>query len=196
MKARKATIHRSTRETDITVSLNLDGTGRAAVDTGLPFLNHMLELFAKHGLLDLTIRARGDLAVDYHHTVEDLGLTLGEALDQALGSRAGIVRCGHACVPMDDTLARAVVDLGGRPYLVWEFANRARKILAFDLALLREFALALTVKGRLNLHVAQLYGRDPHHAYEAAFKAMARALASAARRDPRVQGVPSSKGML
>ena len=196
MKVRKATIHRATRETDIAVSLNLDGMGRAAVDTGLPFLDHMLELFAKHGLLDLTIRARGDLAVDYHHTVEDLGLTLGEALDRALGSRVGIIRCGHAYVPMDDALARAVVDLGGRPYLVWEFDNRARKIMAFDVNLIEEFLRAFCIQARMNLHVAQLYGREPHHAYESVFKALARALREAVARDPRETGIPSSKGVL
>jgi imidazoleglycerol-phosphate dehydratase len=196
MKRRQAAIHRKTRETDITVRLDLDGEGRSTVETGIPFLNHMLELFSKHSLMDLEIKAGGDLDVDYHHTVEDLGLVLAEALDQALGDRKGIVRYGWSYVPMDDALSRAVVDLGGRPYLVYEVANRTRKIRDFDLRVVREFWQAFCVKGRLNLHVAQLYGQDPHHAYESLFKAVARALAAACARDPRVRGVPSSKGMM
>ncbi len=196
MKKRAASVERKTRETDIRVSLTIDGCGRYAVDTGIPFLNHMLELFSKHSLIDCVIRAKGDLAVDYHHTVEDLGLVLGDALDQALGDRKGIVRYGSAYVPMDDALSRAVVDLGGRPYLVYEVANRTRKIRDFNLILVHEFFQAFTVKARLNLHIAQLYGAEPHHAYEAIFKAVARAVRAAATRDPREQGVPSSKGTL
>lgn len=196
MKKRTARVARKTRETDITVALVVDGSGVSKVDTGLPFLNHMLELLAKHSLMDLQIRARGDTDVDDHHTVEDLGLALGEALDSALGDRHGIVRYGSAHIPMDDALSRAAVDLGGRPYLVLHMANRARRIKTFDLGLVREFFLAFTVRARLNLHIEQLYGVEPHHAYESAFKAVARALGEAVRRDPRVKGVPSSKGIL
>ncbi|MEI6787488.1 MAG: imidazoleglycerol-phosphate dehydratase HisB [bacterium] len=196
MKKRTATVARKTRETDIQVAVTIDGTGVSSVETGMPFLNHMLELFSKHSLMDLTVKAKGDLEVDYHHTVEDLGLVLGDALDQALGDRKGIVRYGWSYIPMDDALSRAVVDLGGRPYLVYEVANRTRKIRDFNLILIREFFQAFTVKARLNLHIAQLYGQEPHHAYEAIFKAVARALGEACRRDSRVQGVPSSKGAI
>lgn len=196
MKRRKAKIERKTRETDIRIVLNVDGRGRYAVETGIPFMNHMIELFAKHALLDLTVKAQGDLAVDYHHTVEDVGLVLGDALDRALADRSGIVRYGTAYVPMDDALCRAVIDLGGRPYLVYSVANRTRKIRDFNLILVHEFFQAFTVKARLNLHIDQLYGDEPHHAYEAMFKAVARALRTAVARDPRETGVPSSKGTL
>ena len=196
MKKRAAVVKRKTRETDITVNLVIDGTGRSQVDTGLPFLNHMLDLFARHSLMDLTVRARGDIEVDYHHLTEDLGLVLGEALDKALGARKGIVRYGWSYIPMDDALSRAVVDLGGRPYLVYEVANRARKIRDFDLILIHEFFQAFVVKARMNLHLAQIYGKEPHHAYESLFKSAARALGAACRCDPRVTGVPSSKGAI
>ena len=196
MKPRTAHIKRATRETQIEVKLVLDGHGRFKVDTGLPFLNHMLELFARHALMDLRLRARGDLAVDYHHTVEDLGLCLGRALDKALGNRRGIRRYGCATIPMDDSLSRVVVDLGGRPYLVYEVANKRRKILAFDVSLIKEFLQAFCVQARMNLHVAHLYGREPHHAYESIFKALARALREAVARDARETGIPSSKGTL
>lgn len=196
MKKRTATVARKTRETDIKVAVTIDGKGVSRVDTGMPFLNHMLELFAKHSLMDLTVKATGDLEVDYHHTVEDLGLVLGDAIDQALGDRVGIVRYGWSYIPMDDALSRAVVDLGGRPYLVYEVANRTRKIRDFNLILIREFFQAFAVKARLNLHIAQLYGQEPHHAYEAMFKAVARAMGEACRKDSRVRGVPSSKGAI
>jgi len=193
---RTATVARTTRETDIRLTLAIDGQGRYTVETGIPFLNHMLELFSKHSLMDLKIAAKGDLAVDYHHTVEDLGLVLGEALDRALADRKGIVRYGAAFVPMDESLSRAVVDLGGRPYLVYDVANRTRKIRDFNLILVREFFQAFVVKARLNLHLVQFYGDEPHHAYEAMFKAVARALRTAVAHDPRERGVPSSKGTL
>ena len=196
MKKRAAAIERKTRETDIALKLVVDGSGTYKVDTGIPFLNHMLELFSKHALMDLTVRARGDIEVDYHHTAEDLGLVLGDALDKALGDRKGITRYGSAYVPMDDALSRAVVDLGGRPYLVYEVANRTRKIKDFDVILVHEFFQAFTVRARLNLHIAQLYGKEPHHAYESLFKAVARALSTACQRDARVVGVPSSKGAI
>ena len=196
MKKRTARVARKTRETDIKVSLTIEGKGVSRVETGMPFLNHMLELFSKHSLMDLTVDATGDLEVDYHHTVEDLGLVLGDAIDQALGDRKGIVRYGWSYVPMDDALSRAVVDLGGRPYLVYDVANRTRKIRDFNLILIREFFQAFAVKARMNLHISQLYGVEPHHAYEAIFKAVARALGEACQKDPRVQGVPSSKGAI
>jgi len=196
MKNRSATVARKTRETDIKVSVNLDGSGISKIEMDIPFLSHMLELFSKHSLIDLSIVAKGDLAVDYHHTVEDLGLVLGDAMDQALGDRKGIVRYGSAYIPMDDALSRAVVDLGGRPFMVYEVANRTRKIRDFDLLLIREFFQAFTVKARMNLHIAQLYGKEPHHAYEAIFKAVARAMSAACQKDARVKGVPSSKGAI
>ncbi|MCX6995499.1 MAG: imidazoleglycerol-phosphate dehydratase HisB [Kiritimatiellaeota bacterium] len=196
MKKRIASIQRTTKETDIAVKLNLDGGGGGAIATGLPFLNHMLELLAKHSLLDLTIRARGDLAVDYHHTVEDLGLALGSALNHALGDRRGIGRYGWCLLPMDETLSRVALDLGGRPYLVLRMACRKKKILDFDLGLLADFFRAFTTEARMNLHIHQLYGREPHHAWESVFKGVARALRQAVALDPRVKGVPSSKGRI
>lgn len=196
MKKRRAVVQRKTRETTIAVRLDLDGVGRCRVATGLPFLDHMLELLGKHALWDLEIRARGDLEVDYHHTVEDLGLALGTALNQALGTRAGIGRYGWALLPMDDALSRVALDLGGRPFLVFEMTNKRRKILEFDLGLIGEFFRAFTVQARMNLHVRQLYGTDPHHAYESVFKGVARALRMACAHDARVRGVPSSKGLL
>ena len=196
MTQRIASIQRTTRETNIAVKLNLDGTGHGAIDTGLPFLNHMLELLAKHSLIDLTIRAKGDLAVDYHHTVEDLGLALGSALNRALGDRRGIGRYGWCLLPMDETLSQVALDLGGRPFLVLRMACRKKKILDFELALLEEFFRAFVTEARLNLHVQQLYGAEPHHAWESVFKGVARALRLAVARDPRVRGVPSSKGRI
>jgi len=193
---RTATVLRKTRETDISVVLNVDGSGAYRVKTGLPFLNHMLELLAKHALIDLTLKARGDTDVDYHHIAEDLGLVLGEALDQALGDRQGLARYGWGYAPMDDALSRAVVDLGGRPYLVYKVAHRSRRIRDFDLQLVEEFFRAFGVRGRMNLHIEQLYGKDAHHAYESMFKAVAKALSLAVARDPRVKGVPSSKGRI
>ncbi|HBA83305.1 MAG TPA: imidazoleglycerol-phosphate dehydratase HisB [Verrucomicrobia bacterium] len=196
MKKRTAKVVRKTKETDITVSLNLDGDGTYRIETGLPFFNHMLELFSKHSLIDLNLQAKGDLAVDYHHTVEDVGLALGEALNQALGDRKGIGRYGSALLPMDESLSRVVVDLGGRPYLVLEMANKKKKILDFDLGLIHEFFRAFVVQTRMNLHIRHLYGADPHHAYESVFKGLARALRTACTPDPRVRGVPSSKGRI
>ncbi|MFT5123054.1 MAG: imidazoleglycerol-phosphate dehydratase [Kiritimatiellia bacterium] len=196
MSERTATIQRDTRETQIHLTLNLDGTGQANIDTGVPFFNHMLELLTKHALIDLDVKATGDLDVDYHHTVEDVGLVLGQALNQALGDRKGIRRYGHALLPMDEALARVAIDLGGRPYLVFEVNHPERKILDFDLGLLEEFFRAFITEGRLNLHAAHLYGKDVHHAYESIFKGVAKALDMALTRDPRVQGVPSSKGTI
>ena len=196
MKTRTAQVSRTTRETDIRVALNLDGQARYRVKTGLPFMDHMLDLFAKHELFDLDVRAKGDLAVDFHHTVEDLGLVLGEALDRALGDRQGLVRYGWCAMPMDESLSLVAVDLGGRPYLVYEIANRRRKIRDFDVGLVKEFMRAFSTQARMNLHVLHLYGDEPHHAYESVFKGLARALAAACARDPRVRGVPSSKGRI
>ena len=196
MKKRKAIVARNTRETQIRAELDVDGNGRYEIETGLPFFNHMLELMAKHSLVDLKLQATGDLAVDHHHTVEDVGLALGDALNQALGDRKGIERYGFSLMPMDETLSRVVLDLGGRPYLVVEMANKKKKILDFELSLLVEFLRAFATQARMNLHVRQFYGTDAHHAWESVFKGLARALKAACRRDPRVKGVPSSKGIL
>lgn len=196
MTQRTAQEARKTRETDITVEVNLDGTGRNTIDTGLPFMNHMLELLARHALLDMAVHARGDLEVDYHHTVEDIGFTLGTAMDKALGSRKGIRRYGAAFVPMDEALSRVVVDLGGRPYMVINMGCKKRKILEFELSLLREFLQAFMVQARMNLHVEQFYGQEAHHAYESVFKALGRALREACAIDPRETDVPSSKGTI
>jgi len=196
MTERRATLHRKTRETDITVTLNLDGTGVSAIHTGIPFLDHMLELFSRHALIDLDVQASGDLEVDYHHTVEDLGLVIGTCIDQALGERKGIRRYGWCQLPMDESLAEVAVDLGGRPFLVWSIANRKQKIRDFDVKLLEEFFRALIVQAKMNLHVRHLYGDEVHHAYEAVFKGFARAMRMASEADPRDTRVPSSKGVL
>ncbi len=193
---RKAKISRKTKETEITVDLNIDGSGVYRNATGIPFLDHMLDLLSKHSLIDLKVRARGDLDVDYHHTVEDVGLVIGQALDKALGKRAGITRYGSALLPMDEAMSRVAIDLGGRPFLVYSLATRTRKIRDFDVQLIEEFFRAFSTAGRMNLHIAQLYGKDVHHAVESVFKGVARALRQACTKDPRVKGVPSSKGSL
>lgn len=196
MKKRTAEIRRITRETRINIRINLDGNGSARVNSSIPFLDHMLTLLARHSLYDLFLKAKGDLTVDLHHTVEDIGLCLGMAVNKALGDRRGIRRYGWAYAPMDDALSRAVIDLGGRPFLSYNVANKRRKILDFDLSLIAEFLQAFCVQARMNLHLAQLYGREPHHAYESLFKALALALRSAVARDANEKGVPSSKGLL
>lgn len=193
---RRATVRRSTRETDIRLTLALDGTGAASVETGIAFVDHMLELLARHGLFDLEATARGDLAVDAHHTVEDLGLVLGQALREALGDKAGIRRFGEATVPLDEALVQVVVDLSGRPFLVYDVRITQEKIGQFDVELIHDFLLAFANAGGLNLHVRMLSGRNPHHIVEATFKGLARALDCATQRDPRVRGVPSTKGTL
>ncbi len=196
MRKRTAEVSRRTRETSVRVRLNLDGEGKVNIRTGLGFLDHMLELLGRHSLIDLTLAAKGDIHVDYHHTVEDIGLVMGQALDRALGTRKGISRYGWSIVPMDDALSWAAVDLGGRPYLVLQTATRRRKILDFDLGLIRDFLQALVTQGKFNLHILQLYGKDPHHAYESVFKALARAMRMAVTIDPREKGVPSTKGKI
>jgi imidazoleglycerol-phosphate dehydratase len=193
---RAASVARRTKETDITLGLTVDGRGRYEVETGVPFLNHMLELFARHGFFDLTVRARGDLEVDYHHTVEDVGLALGQALREALGDKAGIRRFGEATVPLDEALVSSVVDLSGRPFLVYDVRIEQAKIGNFDVELIHDFLLALTNQAAMNLHVRMASGRNPHHVVEATFKSLARALDVATQRDPRVAGVLSTKGIL
>ncbi len=194
MRARIAEIGRNTTETRISGSFAIDGGGRYKIETGVPFFNHMLELLTKHALFDLSLEANGDLAVDYHHTVEDVGLVLGKALADALGDREGIARYGYSLLPMDDALAQVAVDLGGRPFLVYKMANRKRKIRDFDLHIIEHFFRSFCDQARINLHIVQPYGDDVHHAYEAVFKGVARALYMACALDPRVKGVPSSKG--
>jgi imidazoleglycerol-phosphate dehydratase len=194
---RQATLHRQTAETDIRVTLDLDGSGTHRVATGIPFLDHMLAQVARHGRLDLSIEARGDLHVDLHHTVEDVGIVLGDAVSRALGEQAGIVRYGAARVPMDDALASAVIDLSGRPYLVFQAPQLRGRIGDFDADLVREFFQGLSSHLRANVHLSVEYGQNLHHMAEALFKAAGRALDQATRPDPRLEGgVPSTKGML
>jgi imidazoleglycerol-phosphate dehydratase len=194
--SRTGAAKRRTGETDISVELTLDGQGRAEINTGLPFFDHMLTLTAVHGLLDLTVKAVGDTTVDGHHTVEDVGLVLGQALDEALGDRQGIVRYGSALVPMDESLVRGVIDLSGRPYLVYDVAPPTERVGDFDTQLPREFFGAVVGRGRLTLHLTGLSGVNSHHLIEAVFKAFGRALREACRLDPARAGVPSSKGVL
>lgn len=193
---RSATIRRQTSETDIQLTLALDGPGRGDILTGVGFLDHLLTALAVHGLLDLHVRATGDLHIDPHHTIEDVGIVLGQALDQALGDRAGIQRMGHAYVPMDEALAFVAVDLSGRPYSVIRAKWHSPAIGQMPTSLVGHFLESLAVHGRLNLHARVLYGRDDHHQAEALFKATGRALADALALDPRRGGVPSTKGTL
>ena len=194
--ARSASIHRRTKETDVRVKLNLDGSGRGRIDTGLPFLDHMLALFARHGLFDLEIVCKGDLEIDDHHSVEDIALTLGQALREALGDKTGINRYGETIVPMDEALCRSVIDLSGRFYLVYEVQTKRQRIGNFSVELAEHFWRSFAETAKFNLHIDCLRGRNTHHILEGTFKATARALKQAVARDPRNQGVPSTKGVL
>ena len=192
---RRGTKTRKTKETNITVSLKLDARGVAKVATGIPFLDHMLELIAVHGLMDLTVTASGDLEVDQHHTVEDVGLVLGRALDDALGDRVGIVRFASITLPMDECLVNVAIDLGGRPAFAYDLVPTERIVGSFDTTLMPHFLESFAQTGRLTLHVTQLRGGNPHHLLEAASKALGRVIDAASRKDPRRAGkVPSSKG--
>lgn len=194
---REAKIERKTSETSIALKIVVDGKGDSKLVTGIPFFDHMLTLFARHGLFDLELDAQGDIAVDYHHTVEDTGITLGQALVKALGDKTGIRRYGFSYVPMDEALVRVVVDLSGRPYLAFNAPKNVESIGGkFSFQLVEEFLRALSVHGGMNLHVDILAGRDAHHMAEGVFKALARALDQATGIDPRVVGVPSTKGIL
>ncbi len=194
---RQASLHRATKETDIRVEWTLDGTGQGKVETSIRFFDHMLDLLAKHGFFDLTVQAKGDIDIDEHHTVEDVGIVMGKALNQALGEKAGIKRFGFASVPLDETLAQVTVDLSGRPYLVYNVNLPDRKIKTFDLGLFEDFFQAFVTHGGLNLHVNLQYGRNPHHIMEAIFKALARALDQATALEERLSGaVLSTKGSL
>jgi imidazoleglycerol-phosphate dehydratase len=193
---RTATLERITKETRIKAHLNLDGSGQAAINTGIGFFDHMLSLMSVHGFLDLSLDAAGDIQVDYHHTVEDVGLVLGELLDRALAERSGIRRFGQATTPMDDALADVNLDLSKRPYLVFNLPPKIGPAGRFEPQLAKEFCRALATRGGLNLHVNVRYGEDPHHILEAIFKSLGRALNQAVRHDPRVSGVRSTKGIL
>ena len=194
---RLATVARKTAETDITLTLALDGQGTSKIDTGVPFFDHMLTLFAKHGLFDLTVKAHGDVDVDYHHTVEDVGLVLGQAFKEALGDKLGIRRYGFFFLPMDETLVRVVADIGGRPHLVYSADAPTMFIRDFNLVLVKEFCRAFSNALGANLHVGLIYGEDPHHVAEAIFKGLARTLDVATSIDPRTEGqLPSTKGKI
>ena len=193
---RAATIDRKTAETDIQASLEIDGTGASTIRSGIPFFDHMLTLFARHGLFDLELTANGDLDVDLHHTVEDAGIVLGQAFTRALGDKKGIRRYGHAYVPMDEALVRCVVDLSGRPFLDYRAPGGVEPINGFSFQLVEEFLRGFTMHAAANVHVEILYGRDAHHMAEGVFKALGRALDTATQVDPRVSGVPSTKGVL
>lgn len=194
---RSATITRTTAETDIRVTLDLDGTGVYRMDTGVGFFDHMLDQLSRHALIDMDITAKGDLHIDDHHTVEDIGIAIGQALSRAMGDKRGIRRYGSCLLPMDDTLVQAALDLSGRPYLVWTVDFPTAKIGTFDTELVREFFQALATHGGITLHVTKLAGINSHHIAEAAFKAVARALRDALETDPRkADAVPSTKGTL
>lgn len=194
---REAALTRKTAETEVQVTLRLDGTGRHDCRTGVGFFDHMLDQLARHALIDLDVRAEGDRHIDDHHTVEDVGITLGTALAQALGDKRGIRRYGSCLLPMDEALVRAALDLSGRPFLVWDVPFTAQKIGAFDTELVREFFTAFAMNARMTLHVDRLSGANAHHVAEAAFKAVARALREAVEPDPRAAGaIPSTKGVI
>ncbi|MEX0366141.1 MAG: imidazoleglycerol-phosphate dehydratase HisB [Ruegeria sp.] len=194
---RTSTLTRTTAETDITVDLTLDGTGQYDNDTGVGFFDHMLDQLARHALIDMKVRCKGDLHIDDHHTVEDVGIAIGQALTQAVGDKKGIRRYGSCLLPMDDALVRAALDLSGRPFLVWNVALPTPKIGTFDTELVREFFQALSTHGGITLHVDMLHGLNSHHIAEAAFKAVARALRDALEVDPRTaDAIPSTKGSL
>lgn len=193
---RYAEIERQTRETSIHVTLDLDGTGTSAISTGIGFLDHMLDLFARHGLFDLKVTCKGDLEIDDHHTVEDIAICLGQAFSSALGDKKGIARYGYAYVPMDETLARAVVDLSGRTYLVYRVEEKREKVGNFSVELAEHFWHSFAEHCRCNLHLEVFYGRNQHHILESVFKAATRALSQAVRIDARIEGVLSTKGTL
>jgi imidazoleglycerol-phosphate dehydratase len=193
---RSANVARKTKETDITVNLDVDGAGQAAIETGMPFFNHMLDSFSRHGFFNIEIQAKGDLEVDYHHTVEDVGLALGQAFKDALGEKHGIRRFGEASCPLDETLAKVVVDLSGRPYLSYNVKIRPGRVGDFDTDLPHEFFAAFANQLGMNLHIDVPRGENPHHIIEACFKAFARAMDMATQLDPRGQGALSTKGTL
>ena len=193
---RTSSVQRNTKETKISLDLNLDGSGIARLHTGIGFFDHMLDGFARHGLFDLTVHCRGDLNVDCHHTIEDIGIALGTALRQALGDKAGLVRYGSCMLPMDETLALCAVDLGGRPYFVYDAAFAGQSCGGMDTQMAREFFYAVSYAAMMNLHLKILYGENDHHKLEAMFKAFAKALDAATRTDARIAGVLSTKGTL
>jgi len=197
MHGRQAQINRATKETQIQVKLKIDGTGKSSIRTGVPFFDHMLTLFAKHGLFDVTVKAKGDVDVDYHHTVEDVGLVLGQAFKKALGDKLGIRRYGFFILPMDESLARVVVDVGGRPHLEYRVEPQSMFVRDFNLVLVKEFCRAFSNALGANVHVELLYGEEPHHVAEAVFKALGRALDAATQIEPRAANLlPSTKGSL
>lgn len=193
---RQAKVSRKTRETDITVNLEIDGKGQATVETGMPFFNHMLDSFSRHGFFDIELKAKGDLEVDYHHTVEDVGLALGQAFKEALGDKRGIRRFGEASCPLDEALAQVVVDISGRPYLWYNVKIRPGRVGDFDTDLPHEFYAGFANQLGMNLHIDVPRGENPHHIIEACFKAFARAMDGATQVDPRVEGILSTKGTL
>lgn len=194
---RKATVKRKTRETEISVSVDLDGSGRASIATGVGFFDHMLEQVARHSLIDITVKAKGDLHIDDHHTVEDVGIALGQALREALGDLKGVTRYADVHLPMDEALTRAAIDISGRPFLVWKVRFTRARIGSFDTELIREFFQAFAQNAGVTLHVENLYGRNNHHVAETCFKALARALKTAVAIDPRQSNrIPSTKGRL
>ncbi len=193
---RSASQQRNTAETKIQLSLNIDGSGKNAINTGIPFFDHMLTAFSKHGLIDLDVTVDGDVEVDFHHTVEDTGIVIGECLKQAIGDKQGIARFGHSYLPMDETLSRVVVDLSNRPHLEFKFPEGTPDAQNFPFTLVEEFFRAIASNLRANIHAEVLYGRDGHHIAESLFKGLGRALRAAMENDPRVQGIPSTKEVL
>jgi len=196
MARRQGSVERKTRETDIRLRLDLDGEGKSRIATGIGFFDHMLTAFSTHGRFDMELRCKGDLHVDAHHSVEDVGIALGQALREALGDKKGIVRFGHAYVPLDEALSRCVIDLSGRPYLHYDVTFKARQIGEMPTELFEDFFWALADHGRLNIHLEAIRGRNAHHIAETLFKSAARALSMAVALDPRVKGIPSTKGSL
>jgi imidazoleglycerol-phosphate dehydratase len=196
MARRQGSVERKTRETDIRLRLDLDGEGKSRIATGIGFFDHMLTAFSTHGRFDVELRCKGDLHVDAHHSVEDVGIALGQALREALGDKKGIVRFGHAYVPLDEALSRCVIDLSGRPYLYYDVTFKARQIGEMPTELFEDFFWALADHGRLNIHLEAIRGRNAHHIAETLFKSASRALSMAVARDPRVKGIPSTKGSL
>ena len=193
---RRASRARKTTETEIALAIDLDGSGQSQIDTGIPFFDHMLTLFSRHSLIDLDLRVDGDVEVDFHHTVEDSGIVLGECIREALGDKAGITRYGHALVPMDEALSRVVLDLSNRPWLEFHASPTTPSAQNFPFSLVEEFCRALSANLRANIHIEVFYGRDGHHIAESIFKALARALRVAVTPDPRVPGIPSTKELL